>query len=188
MTAVTTKSPYRRGWWRRLNFTAVTSVMNSIGTVWVFVLLIIINLDIGGRAIFNHPIRGVPEIVSMSIVGLVFMQIAHTTHVGRLTRSEVILGFLDRRVPRVSSFLQGLYELVGAALFVILFRASYPMFIKAWQIGEYVGAEGDFKAPVWPVKLIILIGCVAAGIEFLLLAINHFRDAFQKTSKKSGRS
>jgi TRAP-type mannitol/chloroaromatic compound transport system permease small subunit len=170
----------------RFSFAAVTSVMDSIGTVWVFVLLIIINLDIGGRAIFNHPIRGVPEIVSLSIVGLVFMQIAHTTHVGRLTRSEVLLGVLDRRAPRVSAFLQGVYHLVGTALFAILFWASYPMFTKAWRIGEYVGAEGDFKAPVWPVKLIILIGCVAAGIEFLILAVGYFRDAFKKRPAEGG--
>lgn len=153
--------------------------MNSIGTVWVFVLLVIINLDIGGRAIFNHPIRGVPEIVAMSIVGLVFMQLAHTSHVGRLTRSDILLNILDRKLPRISSFLQGVYDLIGAALFAILFWASYPMFIRAWRIGEYVGAEGDFKAPVWPVKLIILIGCVAAGIGFLKLALGHFRNAMQ---------
>jgi TRAP-type mannitol/chloroaromatic compound transport system permease small subunit len=161
--------------------------MNSIGTVWVFVLLVIINLDIGGRAIFNHPIRGVPEIVSMSIVGLVFIQIAHTTHVGRLTRSEIFLNLLDRKAPRFSLFLKGIYELVGAALFFILFRASYPMFVKAWRIGEYVGAEGDFKAPVWPVKLIILIGCAAAGVEFLLLAFRHFKAALHKSPGNGGK-
>ena len=63
---------------RRFSFEAIISVMNSIGTAWVFVLLVIINLDIGGRALFNHPIRGVPEIVAMSIVACVFLQIAHT--------------------------------------------------------------------------------------------------------------
>lgn len=172
---------------RRFSFTAITSVMNSIGTVWVFVLLVIINLDIGGRALFNHPIRGVPEIVSMSIVALVFMQLAHTTHVGRLTRSDILLGLLNRKAPRTSLFLQGMYDLVGAALFAILLWASYPMFITAWQINQYVGAEGDFMAPVWPVKLIILIGCTAACIEFLLLAAGHFRGAAQKASGQEGR-
>lgn len=154
----------------RRRFRRVTSVMNSIGTVWVFVLLIIINLDIGGRAVFNHPIRGVPEIVSLSIVALVFIQIAHTLAVGRLTRSDVFLAWLLRSKPRVGHALEGVFHLVGAALFTILFWASLPMFTKAWRINEYVGAEGDFKAPVWPVKLIILIGCAAACIQFLLLA------------------
>ena len=140
--------------------------MDGIGTVWVFVLLLIINLDIGGRAVFNHPIRGVPEIVALSIVALVFIQIAHTLAVGRLTRSDVFLAWLIRKSPRLGHALEGIFHVVGAGLFGIIFWASVPLFTKAWRINEYVGAEGDFKAPIWPVKLIILIGCLAALIQF----------------------
>lgn len=149
--------------------------MNSIGTGWVFVLLVIINLDIGGRAIFNHPIRGVPEIVALSIVACVFLQLAHTLKVGRLTRSDIFLKWLNRRDPRLGHFLQGIYHLVGALIMIILFKASIPLFSKAWRMDLYVGAEGDFMAPVWPVKLIIIIGCVATAIQFLLLAWSDFR-------------
>ncbi len=163
----------------RFNYDSVTSVMNSIGTAWVFVLLVIINLDIGGRAIFNHPIRGVPEIVSLSIVACVFLQIAHTLKVGRLTRSEILLNWLARRYPRIQHVLNGCYHVVGAGLMIIIFKASLPLFEKAWRMDLYVGAEGDFMAPVWPVKLIILIGCIAASIQFLLTAIHEFRFALK---------
>ena len=162
-----------------LKFDLITSVMNSIGTAWVFVLLIIINLDIGGRALFNHPIRGVPEIVSLSIVACVFLQIAHTLKVGRLTRSDIFLNWLDKKNPKLGYALKGFYHLVGAGLMVLLFNASLPLFNKAWRLDLYVGAEGDFMAPVWPVKLIILIGCVAAFIQFMLTALNDFKRAVQ---------
>ena len=166
---------------------SVTKVMDSIGTAWVFVLLVIINLDIGGRAIFNHPIRGVPEIVSLSIVACVFLQIAHTLKVGRLTRSEAVLGWIRKKLPALAHFLDGLYHLIGAGLFALLLNASYPFFLKAWRIDEYVGAEGDFMAPVWPVKLIILIGSAAAIIQFLLLSFSHFR-AMARPGESPGRS
>lgn len=149
--------------------------MNSIGTAWVFVLLVIINLDIGGRALFNHPLRGVPEIVALSIVGCVFLQIAHTLKSGRLTRSDILLNWLQVRFPRLRHFLEGLYFLIGAVLMAILFNSSIPLFTKAWCIDEYVGAQGDFMAPVWPVKLLILIGSAAAAIQFLLMAAGSFR-------------
>ena len=149
--------------------------MNSIGTVWVFVLLVIINLDIGGRALFNHPVRGVPEIVALSIVACVFLQIAHTLKVGRLTRSDIVLNWLHTHHPNVKNFLEGLYLLIGAGLMAILLYSSIPLFTKAWRIDEYVGAQGDFMAPVWPVKLIILIGCTAGAIQFFLMAIGCFR-------------
>lgn len=148
--------------------------MNSIGTAWVFILLVIINLDIFSRFLFNRPIRGIPEIVSLSIVALVFMQIAHTLKVGRLTRSETLLNILKAKSPRAASILEGIFHLVGAGLFAIILQGSYAMFIKAWTIDEYVGAEGDFMAPIWPVKLIILVGSAVAIIQFLLLALRDF--------------
>jgi len=149
--------------------------MNGIGTAWVFVLLILINTDIAGRAFFNSPIRGVPEIVSLSIVGCVFLQLAHTLRVGRLTRSEMFLNWLNKKTPKISAFLDGIYHLVGACLMVIILKASYPMFTKAWRIDEYVGAQGDFMAPVWPVKLIILAGCLVSALQFTLIAWQRFR-------------
>jgi TRAP-type mannitol/chloroaromatic compound transport system permease small subunit len=162
-------------WCRGFTFESVTSVMDSLGTVWVFVLLIIINLDIVAGAVFDRPIRGVPEIVAMSIVALVFLQIAHTLKVGRLTRSDALLGRLLVSRPRVGHCFQGVFNILGAMLFSIFFWFSIPLLTKAWRIGEYVGAQGDFMAPVWPVKLVILIGCLAAGIQFLLLAYQDFR-------------
>ena len=160
---------------RRFSYGSIISVMNSIGTAWVFVLLVIINLDIGGRALFNHPVRGVPEIVALSIVACVFLQIAHTLKVGRLTRSDIVLNWLQTHHPGVKHFLEGLYFLIGASLMIVLLRSSIPLFIKAWRIDEYVGAQGDFMAPVWPVKLIILVGCTAGAIQFFLMAIGSFK-------------
>ncbi len=177
--------PVRRRW---LSFETIISVMNSIGTAWVFVLLIIINLDIGGRALFNRPVRGVPEIVTMSIVACVFLQVAHTLKVGRLTRSDILLNWLNTRSPRLKLFLEGVYYSIGAMLMSIIFKASIPFFRKAWRIGEYVGAEGDFMAPVWPVKLIILIGCVTAAIQFLLMAFTSFKQSLRSEAVNKPRT
>ena len=59
------------------------------------------------------------------------------------------------------------------------------MFTKAWRIDEYVGAQGDFMAPVWPVKLIILIGCVAGAMQFLLMAFGSFKKMTARAAAKS---
>jgi hypothetical protein len=37
-------------------------------------------------------VRGVTELVSLSIVGIVFLQLADTLRVGRFTRADVLLG------------------------------------------------------------------------------------------------
>ncbi len=160
---------------RRFKFEFITSVMDSVGTVWVFLLLIMINLDILSGSLFDRPIRGVPEIVAMSIVALVFLQIAHTLKVGRLTRSDAFLARLLISRPKLGRCFQGAFNIVGATFFAILFWFSLPLFTKAWRIGEYVGAQGDFMAPIWPVKLLILIGCLAACIQYVLLAWEDFQ-------------
>jgi len=33
-------------------------------------------------------------------------------------------------------------------------------------------------APVWPVKMIILIGCAAGAIQFLIMSFENFRKLF----------
>jgi TRAP-type mannitol/chloroaromatic compound transport system permease small subunit len=158
-------------------FHRITGVMNAIGTVWILVLMLLINADVIGRDIFNAPVRGVTEIVSMSIVGIVFMQLADTLHAGKFTRAEVLLGYLQRRHRRVARALQGFYHLVGAALLAVICWASWGPLAEAVKIGEYVGAVGDFEAPMWPVRLIIVFGSACTALSFLFLARDDFKAA-----------
>lgn len=148
--------------------------MNAIGTLWILVLMVLINADVIGRDLFAAPVRGVTEIVSMSIVGIVFMQLADTLRAGKLTRAEVLLGALERRRPRAARLLQGVFHLVGAGLVAVICIASWPPLVEAVKIGEYVGAVGDFQAPIWPVRLVIVFGSACTAITFAILAWEDF--------------
>jgi TRAP-type mannitol/chloroaromatic compound transport system permease small subunit len=174
MNAATNSKPLlsRKKWYRGISFGRLAALMNSLGTCWIFVLLILINIDIVGRTLFNAPLRGVTEIVGMTIVACVYLQLAHTIDVGRLTRSNIISGRLERTHPKIKLALECCYNAVGAVILAILFFYSTPMFAEAWNIGEYEGAEGDFTAPVWPVKLIIVIGCLVASLQCM---VNSYR-------------
>jgi len=147
--------------------------MNAVGTVWIFALMVLINADVFGREALSTPVRGVTELVSLSIVGIVFLQLAHTLWSGRLTRSDALLARLTAARPRLAAGLEVLYHLTGAVLFVLILWASLPFFSRALAEGEYVGALGDFTAPTWPVRLIILIGCAATATSFAMLAAGH---------------
>lgn len=155
---------------RRLSFGPVLGGLNAVGTLWTFALLILINADVFGRYLFNSPIRGVPELVALSIVGIVFLQLPHTLRVGRMTRSDAFIGKLLARKPRIGRALEFVYHLTGAGLFAVLVQATLPLFRQAWSENLYVGAAGDFTAPEWPVKLIVVVGCIGACIQYLALA------------------
>jgi TRAP-type C4-dicarboxylate transport system permease small subunit len=164
-------------------FGRFVSALNAVGTVGILGLMVLINTDIAGRALFGAPISGVPEMVSLSIVGIVFLQLPHTLRVGRVTRSDALMRVLQRRAPRLLEWLEVVYNLIGAALVAVLFHASLPLFVRAWTDNVFEGAEGDFTAPVWPVKLIILIGTAALATQF---AINVWRHARQAVRAKGG--
>ena len=148
----------------------LTGVMNALGTLWILALMVLINLDVAGRNLLDAPVRGTTELVSLSIVGIVFLQLADTLRCGRFTRADVLLDTLQRKHPALADALHAVFHLVGLALMVVILRASWEPLVDSVRIREYVGAVGDFQAPVWPVRLITLIGLAGTALSFAMLA------------------
>ncbi|MFT4795319.1 MAG: TRAP-type mannitol/chloroaromatic compound transport system permease small subunit [Paracoccaceae bacterium] len=160
---------------------AMTMLLNVLGTMLIVAVMVLVNADVIGRVVFNSPVSGVPEIVSMSIVAIVFLQVAQAFRLGRLTRTEAVLDFIEKRAPRLRFLLELVFSLAAIALIWQLFWASQPLFLKAWVRGTYEGTVGDFTAPIWPVKLIILIGCAALFVQLLLHAATSVFQLFAKS-------
>ena len=148
----------------------LTGTMNALGTLWILALMVLINLDVAGRNLLDAPVRGTTELVAMSIVGIVFLQLADTLRCGRFTRADVLLDGLQRKHPALADALHAACHLVGLALMVVILLASWAPLVESVQIREYVGAVGDFQAPVWPVRLITLVGLAVTALTFAMLA------------------
>ncbi len=151
----------------------ITATLNVIGTLLIIALMILICADVVGRSLFGLPVSGVPEMVSMSIVAIVFLQAAQAFRMGRFTRSEAVLNYLERKSVRLRALFELLFAATGVGIIFVLLSASGPLFIKSWDRGTFVGTVGDFIAPVWPVKLILLIGCAALLLQMVLFAIRQ---------------
>lgn len=160
-------------------FAGLLAGLNAVGTAWIFLLMLVINADVIGRTVFTTPVPGVPELVRLSIVGIVFLQIAETLRAGRITRVEALTDWLARRVPRAGLALQGLYATLGAVLFVVLFLACRLIFVRAWTTNEYAGVEGYVTYPFWPIYLILLIGCACCAVQYLIFAWRDLVAAFR---------
>ncbi len=59
-------------------FGRFTVGLSLIGTLLIIIMTIAVNADIIGRDFFNHPIAGVTEFLGLSIVAVVFLQMANT--------------------------------------------------------------------------------------------------------------
>ena len=154
-------------------FSRFVAGLNSIGGVLIFGLVVMINLDIASRFLFNSPIDGVTELVELSIVAIVFLQLGDAVRNGRLTRSDGLYRKIKEKNPRLGHILGAFFDLAGAAFFVTLIAGSVPRFIDAWERGYYSGNKGIVVIPVWPVRLIIVIGAVTVVFVFLGLIRKH---------------
>ena len=147
----------------------LTAAMNALGTLWIVALMVLIVADVLGRNFLAAPVPGVTETVALSIVGIVFLQLADTLRCGRFTRAEVLLAQLQRTLPAWHAALSALWHALGGALLLVILWASWQPLMESVQIREYVGAVGSFQAPVWPVRLITLLGLAVTALTYGLL-------------------
>ncbi|VVT22420.1 TRAP transporter small permease [Hoeflea sp. EC-HK425] len=152
----------------------ITMLFNVTGTLLIVALMVLIGADVFGRQAFNAPVSGVPELVSLSIVAIVFLQVPQALRSGRFTRSDSVINLVLIRWPRAGVTLETIYDLVAVAILSALIYASWPLFVSDWQKDNFVGAVGDFTAPVWPVKLIIVVGTVLLTLQFVARIARRF--------------
>lgn len=153
---------------------AVTLAANVAGSCLIVGLVALITADVVGRNAFGAPVAGVPEIVSLSIVAIVFLQAPQALRAGRLTQSDGVISVLHTKAPGFAKGLETLFDLVGFAVLGAILYAHWPIMTRAWERGDFIGAVGNFTAPTWPVKVMLAIGAVLLALQFLARILRRF--------------
>lgn len=154
-------------------FDFLTLWLGRSGSLLILAVMLLVNADVAGRFFLNRPIAGVAELVSLSIVVIVYLQLAHTLRLERFIRSDVFIGPLLERRPRIGFALQAVHHVIGAILCGLICWFVLPNFLESWSEGDYVGTLGVFQAPKWPVELVVVVGSGLTAIQFVL---HVFRD------------
>jgi TRAP-type C4-dicarboxylate transport system permease small subunit len=142
---------------------------NTLASVWVLFLVGLISADVIGRAAFNSPLPGVPEIVRFSIVGMVWLQMAYTLRSGNHLRTTLFLGRMPSLAQRAVLVAN---SLIGIGLFLMIAWLGWIEMAKSFEIGAFEG-EHPVRIPVWPVWAILVGGAVLTAIQFALDAIRY---------------
>ncbi|MBR9864822.1 MAG: TRAP transporter small permease subunit, partial [Rhodobacteraceae bacterium] len=120
-----------------LGLTRVTHTLaiaaNALGTLAVLALVIILNIDVIARGVFNSPLKGTYEIVQFSVVFIVFLQLADVVRVDRLTRSDGFLNLMQFRRPRLTSGLRRIINAVSAIFMALITYIMFPEFLHMWN-------------------------------------------------------
>jgi TRAP-type C4-dicarboxylate transport system permease small subunit len=164
----------------RTGFGRFTVGLSIVGTVLIIIMAIAVNVDIIGRDFFNHPMAGVTEFLGLSIVAVVFLQMANTAREGRHINNDLIIAAVSQRNPRLAKLFYGLFELIAAVLFALIVWFVWPNFIDNYRGGYFKGTTGYIEIPLWPFIGIVLIGAAAAAIQHLLLAGRELRAQLAK--------
>ena len=119
--------------------TRVLASLNALGSLWIFALMILINSDAFGRTFFHAPIDGVPEMIELSIVGIVFLQLGDAIRCGRLTRSDGFYNLMMERSPRTAHYMGIVFDFLGMLFMAVVLYGSFPLLIEAYEGNFYAG-------------------------------------------------
>lgn len=162
-------------------FGALISGMNAAGSCWIVVLMLLINAEAISRSAFNQPIIGVIEMIEISVIGIVFMQLADSLRRGVFIRSDGLYNQVMNRKPGAAHAMGILTYALGAIFMGLILWGSVPYFMSSWINDWYVGVDGMFTFPKWPVVLIVVLAVFVTMIQFLIMLAGQVR-------KLSGRA
>lgn len=172
----------------------VAMAANAVGTLTVLVLVIVMNVDVVARGVFNAPFLGVIEVVIFSMVLIVFLQLPDVVRVNRLTRSDGLLAVLGASRPALARFLTRIVDAIACVFMAIIAFATWPELVDTFEschyftppeFGpaptgdliadlraatarcEYFGTPGVFTAPWWPARLAITTSTALCSLLFL---------------------
>jgi len=149
--------------------------MNATGSIWILLLILLITTDAMSRSFFSRPIAGVNEMVQVSIIGIVFLQLADAIRTGKLTRADSFLTLMQGWNKRVAHAMEGTFFAMGAIYMGLGLWGSVPLLKEAIDRNHYLGNEGVFTIIVWPMKAILVLGLAVCLIQFLRLSIQSWR-------------
>jgi TRAP-type C4-dicarboxylate transport system permease small subunit len=158
-------------------FGLVTQALNVIGTLMILAMAVAVNADVVGRNFFNRPIPGVTEFLGLSIVAIVFLQMANTLREGRHVSNDLLTQLVSRSRPRLSAAIYASFHAIGAVLMLLIAIYVWPIFMQNYDGGYFRGTANVAEIPIWPFMLAVPIGAVATAIQFVLLTVQDLKRA-----------
>lgn len=153
----------------------VTEAFSAVGTLMIVGIMVLINSDVAMRYLFNQPIPGVAEIVSASIVTIIFLQLPDCIRSDRMIRSDMWIERLTRQRPGVAMAMETLFNAAGTLMLALLVYYVYPKVARAYTAGHTIGVYGVFLAPIWPFYAGVLFGSALATVEYAVKTIHCMR-------------
>lgn len=158
-------------------FGRLVDALNAAGSVLIGTIMLLMCADVLLRDLANRPIDGVAELVATSIVIIVFLQLPATLRHGRMSRADLFIDPFVACRPRAGKRLRALFSLAGVFACGVIAYATWKPLERAWTDQEYLGVEGVFTFPTWPMRAVVLVGAALAAVQYLLLVVQDLKES-----------
>ncbi|MBF9030086.1 TRAP transporter small permease subunit [Rhodobacterales bacterium HKCCE3408] len=156
---------------------ALVDGLGALGTVLIGVLMLIICADVLVRNLFGSSLPMVAEAGALTLVMIVYLQLATTIRHDRLARTDIFLAGFQRRYPRGGAVLGGVFDLVATGALGVIAWSTVTIVERDFSRGEYIGVTGIATLPTWPFRVVILVGMTVATVQCAIRVIGALRAA-----------
>lgn len=158
-------------------FGRLVDSLNAAGSVVIGAIMVLMCADVLLRNLINHPIEGVAELVATSVIIIVFLQLPATLRHGRMSRADLFIDPYVQRRPRAGRRLRAFFSAAGIFACGVIAYASWKPFLRAWTDQEFLGVEGGFTFPTWPMRAIVVMGAALAAVQYALLVWQDLKES-----------
>lgn len=145
-------------------FDRIESLLVRLGVLSGFatlVIIVIVCIDVAGRAVFNAPLHGGTELSELLLVSLVFLGLGAAQQQRQNFAVDVLVRHFPERVRRGFDLFS---YLVCFGLVVALAWPSTKQALASFERGE--SSFGIVAFPVWPARAILAIGLWLLAVQF----------------------
>ena len=160
------------------NLTKASDGLNVLAAGWLMAIAVLILYDVLVReagipaGLFKEPFYGTNEIVSNSVVAILFLQLPLSI-LNRSSLRTTIFYSQDGRKGR--GYIDATSYILGAVMFLLIAWGSWDNMIEGWAIGEVEGS-GIITIPVYPIRTLLFSVSGVVAIVCLLLAYDAVVD------------
>jgi len=160
--------------------------LGALGTVLIGVLMLLICADVVVRNLVGASLPMVSEAGALTLVMIVYLQLATTIRHDRLARADLFYGAFKLRFPRSGAVLGALYDLVACGALGVIAWSTVTIVQRDFTRGEYIGVTGIATLPTWPFRALILLGMTVATLQCAIQLAGALRRAAASDTSHHG--
>ncbi len=155
--------------WEKI-FRLITNIQCLIGMILLVILMLIGTVDVLGRYLFNHPLKGAYEYSELLLAGVVFFSLAYALSIDGHVRVATIV---SKFKPKSAAIIGIAMSSLALITFILISYQGTMLAYKSWISYRQIDV---INLPIAPFQLLVPLGCLAVCLELVLQITNLSRN------------